>query len=50
METIIKELNKLEILAITYSSTFGPNCEEVKNIDKRIRELNLQLLDFMVEE
>jgi hypothetical protein len=46
---LVNEIAKLEILGLVYSDMLGPESEEVKALDKKIHELNLQLLDFMVE-
>jgi ribosomal protein L29 len=49
MENLIKQITELEIKASIYSERLGPNSEEVKQIDKKIAELNTILLDYMVE-
>ena len=49
-DRIIEELNKLEITAKVYGDNYGPDSKEVRDIDKLIRELNLQVLDLMVTE
>ena len=47
---LINEITRLELLRWIRSDNFGPNSEEVKQLDKRISELNAELLDYMVEE
>lgn len=44
---LIKELSKLESLATIYSQLWGNDSEEVKQLDKKITDLNLQVLDIM---
>lgn len=50
MKDLINEITRLELLRWIRSDNFGPNSEEVKQLDKRIAELNAELLDCMVEE
>lgn len=47
---IIAEITQLEIKAWIYADMLGNDAEEVKAIDKKIKELNLQLLDIMCPE
>lgn len=49
MENLISKITELEIKACIYSERLGPNSPEVKEIDKKIAELNTILLDLMVE-
>jgi hypothetical protein len=44
---LLKELQILEHKAIVYSQMWGNDSEEVKQLDKKIIDLNLQVLDIM---
>jgi hypothetical protein len=46
---IVRKIGELEIKAAIYAERLGPNSPEVKELDKKIAELNTILLDFMVE-
>jgi hypothetical protein len=48
-QILIRQIAELEIKACIYSESLGPNSPEVKEIDKKIAELNTTLLDYMVE-
>lgn len=47
---IDNQLNILTIKAKVYSDNWGNNSPEVKEIDKRIAELNLKYLDLMMQD
>lgn len=49
MRELIKKLSELEIKVKIYSDQWGPNSPEVKALDKKIAEINAQILDFMVD-
>jgi hypothetical protein len=50
MENLIKQITELEIKAAVYCENLGPNSPEVKELDKKIAELNTIILDIMVDE
>jgi hypothetical protein len=47
---LIQEIAKLEIRLWILSDLIGPNEPEVKEFERKIRELELELLDYMVGE
>ena len=44
---LLKELQMLEHKAIVYSQLWGNDSEEVKDLDKKINNINMQVLDIM---
>ena len=44
---LLKELQMLEHKAIVYSQLWGNESEEVKDLDKKINNINMQVLDIM---
>lgn len=50
MTGLISQLNVLEIKAKVYSDNYGPDSEEVKEIDRQIAEINAEILDIMCPE
>jgi len=47
---LIQEIAKLEVRLWILSDLIGPNEPEVKQYEQKIRELELELLDYMVEQ
>ena len=48
-ENLIRKITELEIKAAIYAERLGPSSPEVKDLDKKLVELNTILLDYMVE-
>lgn len=44
---LLKELQILEHKAVVYSRLWGNDSEEVKDLDKKINDINMQVLDIM---
>lgn len=48
MEQLYKELEVLEYKLLVYSENWGPDSEEVKQLECMIYEVNQKILDLMV--
>lgn len=49
MDNLINKIAELEIKVMVYSENWGPNSAEVKQLDREITQINLQILDLMVQ-
>ena len=47
MEQLLEKINELEIKAKVYSDNYGPDSDELKQIDQQMAEINAEILDIM---
>ena len=49
-QELVNQITRLEILSMVYAEQWGANCQECKDLDKKIHDLNTKLLDYLVGE
>lgn len=47
-EELMRRLNYLSHMIKVYSDFWGPDCQEVKNLEQEALEIDLMILDLMV--
>lgn len=50
MQKLVDKVCELESKLCVYSDFWGPDSEEVYRLEGQIHELNMEILDFMVDE
>lgn len=47
-EELMRRLTYLTHMIKVYSDFWGPNCQEVKNLEREVQEVDMKILDLMV--